>query len=311
LIELGDNSIYFRVIDIAGNVSSYKTLEVEYKLPPPPAPVEEVDEDEETDEEIDEENNEEEVTPEEVEDYLEDAEEIEDIEIKTKVKDVEKSIDKKDKGENNEPDIRVVEGEEVSISVPKSLLKESENISKVLAYLDGIVYPLGDSIDEFFGSFKAPNANGNYILKLITISKDGLIAAADISVTVDPYGYVYFLDKKGREVRVDTEVYLYEIIDGKQELWKNQENPYKTGSTGEFYFYVPPGSYVLEVKEDGFKDYRSEKFDIEGELININIKLEQDSLFSNFSWVTYLLIFIAIVLLFLISLAIIKSKKNI
>ena len=132
---------------------------------------------------------------------------------------------------------------------------------------------------------------GDNNIDILTIFKDNTSKKSVLSISIDPYGYVYTIGKGDKQLRIkDATVTLYQIIDEERTLYSvsGQDNPQKTDVEGQYSFMVEPGTYVIEVKADGYKDYNSGEIEIEKTIIELNIEMEEK--FNIFDYWAYLVI---------------------
>ncbi len=141
--------------------------------------------------------------------------------------------------------------------------------------------PDGDGI--YTADIETPKVEGEYeVITIInyTDKKQGSKELRMVTV-IDPEGYVYELDNRGREVRISSaEVSIYQVTTSSEILWDakkySQNNPQITGKTGKYAFLVPEGKYYITVKASGYDLYKSEHFDIrEGNPVHENIELQR------------------------------------
>lgn len=125
-----------------------------------------------------------------------------------------------------------------------------------------------------------PSVDGNYKAKATVLYTDGSTEEINIEILVDPYGYVYELNKKGEQRLTDVKLTLYVNNNGQWEIWDgskyNQNNPQTTTDNGEYGFMVPAGTYYVVASKDGYFEYRSEEITVkEGKPVNVNIQMQQ------------------------------------
>jgi len=273
-----------------GNETLYAKWEI---IPATPAtttpPAEEEEEEEIVEEVIPEEITEEEIVI--VKQILEDTEEEgddinQDEGVVIKVGD--NSIDTKGK-----KTIHVYQDSGLELTIPvNSLSESSDDIDNVYAALGESVIKLTLNTvgDEYIGTIVAENMTGDNNIDILTIFKDSTSKKSILSISIDPYGYVYTINKDGNQVRIkDATITLYQVIDGERKLYSTsgQENPQKTDLEGQYSFMVEPGTYVIEVKADGYKDYRSEEIEVEKTIVELNIEIEES--FDIFDYWFYML----------------------
>lgn len=99
-----------------------------------------------------------------------------------------------------------------------------------------------------------------------------------VNIVIDPYGYVY-AKSGGRESRLENaKVSLYSYVNGNKELYTfsdGTKNPQNTNSDGEYSYFVPSGKYVLVVEFDGYKTFTSEVFEVSNGAVEQNIEMKK------------------------------------
>ena len=206
--------------------------------------------------------------------------------------------------------IHVYQDSGLDLSIPvNSLTKEDSDIDNVYAVLgdDVVKLTLNSVGDQYVGTLTARNITGEQGIDILTIFKDSTAKKSVLGVYIDPYGYVYSLGKDNNQLRIkNATVTLYQIVEGKRTIYiePGQDNPQKTDGEGQYSFLVGPGTYVLVVKADGYKDYESEELEIESTIIEKNIEIEKA--FDIFDYWVYLLGSFIIIPM---SIALIKKKK--
>jgi len=99
-----------------------------------------------------------------------------------------------------------------------------------------------------------------------------------INIVIDPYGYVYA--KSGeKEIRLENaKVSLYSYVNGNKELYTfsdGTQNPQNTNSDGEYNYFVPSGKYVLVVELEGYKTFTSDVFEVSNGAVEQNIEMKK------------------------------------
>lgn len=152
-------------------------------------------------------------------------------------------------------------------------------VERATASFAGVDYKLTEGSDGFSFDLVAPELKGTYAIKVTIEYEDGTIEEEEIVVLVDPYGFIYTFDDQNRVVRLEgVTVTLFEDTVGRWNEWDaakyDQENPQLTNQQGEYSFLVPPGTYKIIAKHDGYQTYESDKLVVEeGKPVNLNVEL--------------------------------------
>lgn len=182
--------------------------------------------------------------------------------------------------------------------------KEVENrlVLKKFEYTD----PDGDGI--YSAEVEMPVAAGEYEIITVMDYDDPTLMAKEIRLitVVDPEGYIY--EKNGnKETRIpEAKITLYRQNPetNQYEMWRaedyQQENPQTTQTTGNYSFLVPEGKYYLLVTAKGYKDFKSDAFEVkEGEGIHNNIEIQSKYGFiGKLDWKIFLLIALTMLIAF-------------
>ena len=176
----------------------------------------------------------------------------------------------------------------------------ASNGNRILANLSGDA-PQSDFVDpEFFvhqrfayaktnegvwiADIRAPGIEGQYDLVTDIDYRETSLPDQEISVfmSVEPKGYVYLRSPDGQTRIEGAEVSLYRRDENTKKfvLWNgggyNQENPFITDETGMYSFAVTPGEYYYIVKTKGFKEWKSDVFQVvDKNLINYRAEVEK------------------------------------
>lgn len=152
-------------------------------------------------------------------------------------------------------------------------------------------YDLGEGNSLFQGKMKAPQDPGNYeIITRVQYQKDGqdITTTINFMSTVVPYGYVYHQKRRG-ELRIKNAIVSLFYLNPETktfELWEaldaDQLNPQVTNKTGGYSFFVPEGSYYIEVHAPYYRSHTTPVFFSRGDGREINIPIELD---YSFWWV--------------------------
>lgn len=173
-----------------------------------------------------------------------------------------------------------------------------------------------DKNGVYEGEIKLPEVSGEYTIKTILYYEDGTIEEVETETLIDPRGYIY-QEIDGKELRIpNAEVSLYVFNPGTNqfELWRaqdyGQKNPQITGKTGEYEFLVPEGKYYLTVTSPDYREYQSEKFEVEkGSVVNENIKLAPIKKI-NWFWSTLSIVFFVLIIGLLIRVFTVKKGRG-
>lgn len=182
--------------------------------------------------------------------------------------------------------ITVLMNSSFTISIEqKNFFKKIQN---AVAAINNTAYLLtyNEAKDSFSATIQSPNKKGSYPLEILVIFQDGTSEKLSNNVLVDPYGYVFTV-VDNQELRLNgAVVVLYSFNEEKNSftIWNaeqyGQTNPYITDKSGEFAFFVPKGKYYLEVKKENYEVKKTNVFEVERDVININIELKKISSFD-------------------------------
>lgn len=148
------------------------------------------------------------------------------------------------------------------------------NFNKSIALWEGevLLEEAGEFPLEVFSRDKAGNSKSRKILNLDVI----------------PLGYIYNKDNNSRISGAQLTLHTFDEKSNSWLVWDgaefNQRNPEKTNETGEYEFLVPPGTYRLEAKANGYENFKSGDIKaVKNYLINSKIQLmEKKGFFSSF-----------------------------
>lgn len=177
----------------------------------------------------------------------------------------------------------------------------------------------GDGIYE--ADIVAPAIKGSYHVKTVIEYQDAVEKERETNMVlvVDPEGYVY-KTVMGEEVRVkNAQVSLYwlNLQTSEYNIWPakdfSQQNPQTTDVTGQYAFLVPPGTYYLQIDASGYRQYKSQPFQVlENQNIHENIEMIPiKSAWWNFDWKFWVLaILLAAILTALLIALFRKAGQN-
>jgi len=185
--------------------------------------------------------------------------------------------------------VEVLTNTDFSISVIPSFEGDIESATTIFADKKYILQKQSDG--SYAANILSPNLKGSYDATATIIYKDGRTQEINITILVDPYGYIFEKTKNGEQHLKDAKVTLYVYENNKWIVWDaakyNQKNPQTSIDNGEYGFMVPNGKYYLIVQKNGYLSYKSDEFSIEnGKPINLNIQLYKT---ANYIWLYVLL----------------------
>lgn len=242
----------------------------------------------------------------EIKEFLASAEAITSVEAPPFVVDVAGTT----KNVDLESNLHVFADESVDFKIPAtSFEKDNTLIHEVTLLINDQAYIMELSADKSYYQvrFRAPQVLGAFTTSVIATYADKTASSMKMNILVDPFGYIYYL-QKGQELRINNAtITLYTKQNNQVVLWTNasstSSNPQSSNQQGEYAFLVEAGEYQLQVTAPGYDDYTSEWFPVVEEAINKNIKLKQK---VNY-WYIYL---IATLVTIFIMIIIFKRRKD-
>ena len=190
-------------------------------------------------------------------------------------------------------DWRIFADSDVLLTIPRSIFLKDVDTITVAISTDAYVLKYNKDNDAYEAIIKSPHAKGEYYAVVQIIYTDNTFEEVSRTVLVDPYGMVYFREYKGwswtkpwqfimtKQVPIGGANVRLEMMTRTKEwvLWParlyNQFNPIVTGEDGAFAFVAPNGTYRLIVDAEGFKNFQSKPFEVEKQIVNVDIKLEK------------------------------------
>ena len=207
--------------------------------------------------------------------------------------------------------VHVYRNKNLNIEVPVGTLLSSStaSVNMVYAVLGEDVYrmELNSLGDKYVAQLRSGSETGKSYIALLALFEDGTVNKSTLEIVIDPYGYVYSLNGDGNQVRIKgATVTLYRVQEEDKSLYVSleQDNPQNTNEEGEYSFLVEPGTYVLLVEADGYKEHDSGEFVVEKDIVEMNIQLERESKISEYT--VYALI---LLILGLLSLLVLRKKR--
>ena len=200
--------------------------------------------------------------------------------------------------------VSVYEDSEIDVSIPVRRITHTDSaIESVYAVLGEMVVKL--SFDTFtskyVGKLSSGSLSGNQEISILTIFKDLSTSKSVLSVSIDPYGYVFSVDDDGNQVRIPGAVVtLYSVVNGERSLYvsASNANPQETDIDGEYSFFVEPGTYVLSVEADGHKEFVSDVLVVDDTIVRLDIEL--DEVFNIFDYWIYILSVLMVIISFIL-----------
>lgn len=225
---------------------------------------------------------------------------------------VAKIIPVEDPGSYEGAQYKILAGSQALISVKASVFEKPVDTIIISFFKQAYVLKYNPENDSYETYIDAPLDKGRYGMILQIIYNDNTYEELDMSVLVDPYGYVY--TKKYRdwswsnpfqflmrdEVRIPGATISLYTLNKTSEwvLWPanlyGQSNPIISGSQGEYSFIVPDSQYYIEVNAANFSPYQTHVFEVNGELINMDIYLDDG---INFRYIILAIVLVLILLL--------------
>jgi len=183
---------------------------------------------------------------------------------------------------------KVIKNTSLLISIPEEIFKKEVNVITLTLENSSYLFKLNKEKKSYEAIVSAPPTKGQFSLVIGIVYTDKTIDSLSVDLLVDPFGYIY---RKyfGQELRISgAKVTLYSFNEETKtwQVWDaekySQENPKITEKTGEYAFMVPEGKYYLEVKKAGYKDKKTEEFEVKEQVVNKNIEIEKK---INWLWV--------------------------
>ena len=179
-------------------------------------------------------------------------------------------------------------------------------------------YTDSDEDGIYIANIISPEIEGNYNIKTVIEYKNTAKSSLEENTTlvVDPEGYIYE-SFGGRETRIKEAIatlYWLNTETKKYEVWPardfQQKNPQITDKTGRYSFLVPEGQYYIEVKTNGYADYKGGVFEVtEGSGIHVNIELKIVNWWQRILTSERIIIMILLTALIVLMLAVAKKKE--
>jgi hypothetical protein len=171
---------------------------------------------------------------------------------------------------------------DASFSIPADVFTKPVQAIILTLKTEAYILDYNDEQEVYEALIKTPSERGLYEALIQIIYEDSTYEEIKKKVLVDPYGYVYEknLTLYGyQEIKISGAIVsLYtKNKTGEWVLWPanlyNQQNPQATNSEGSFAFVAPNGQYYLQVNSGKHKEFTSDIFVIEDEVVNMNIEV--------------------------------------
>jgi len=188
---------------------------------------------------------------------------------------------------------RIFAGSDSLLSISADVFNKPVNVITITLQNEGYVLAYNDKTGNYEAIIRAPDKKGKYQMIVQVFYTDNTYEEISRVVLVDPYGYVYAEKFGSWSWQKPWQVFLKEDIklsgvkvtlytlDKANEwvIWSanlyDQFNPQTTNDLGEFVFLVPPGKYYLSAQAKGYKDFKSDEFEVLDDIVNLNIKLNR------------------------------------
>jgi len=166
-----------------------------------------------------------------------------------------------------------------TLSVQIHARELSDNVSSIQLSIGSELFLL--SLDETLVLYNAdvtvPAQSGIQQVTVLVLYDDGSTETVSSYLRVVTPGYIYQVID-GEEVAVtDANITLYEVVGGEQIVWDgspyDQFNPITVNSDGTFSWYVPNGTYIVEVQAEGFETTNSGQLVITNSIVNHRIAI--------------------------------------
>ncbi len=219
---------------------------------------------------------------------------------------------------NDAKNLKVIQGETLAVEIDKNLFSKEVNVITVTLGGSSYLMRLAAKNDKFQAIINIPKLKSEFGLNFIIIYKDGSIQDVKGKILVDPSGFIYersssFLGLgKKSEMRVEgADVALFVLSQARNWVkWDagkySQKNPIITEPTGDYSFLVPKGEYRLEIKKKGYLTKKSDKLEVDDQIVNVNIELTPYLR----PWVWLIVILGAALIAFLLSFAVRKFRRK-
>ena len=148
-----------------------------------------------------------------------------------------------------------------TVAITPSTAKSVTSIT--LSFANGSVTTTSaDSNNTYHGSIATPATAGSYVLTATVTYTDNTTDEQVTPITIEAYGRVFTQTLTSQSPIANAIATLYET-DGSTP-WNaqsfNQANPQQTDASGSFYFFVPAGSYVLNIDLPSAPQFYHEPF---------------------------------------------------
>ncbi|MEM2947067.1 MAG: Ig-like domain-containing protein [Candidatus Bathyarchaeia archaeon] len=157
-----------------------------------------------------------------------------------------------------------------------SFTKFPRDVDNIIFKLGNFSYLLG--LSPTGGAYQTtvtlPSLASRFPFIISIAYKDGALDRIDGTLNLLPYGFVWSGTTANRlagaKVTLYEEYASFRVWDGSR---YHQENPTYTNERGEFAFLVPPGKYYVLVQKDGYRDARSEVFEVRNNVVNPRVEM--------------------------------------
>jgi len=175
--------------------------------------------------------------------------------------------------------IKAYQGDRIIFSIDPLIFKKEILAAYVF---DGTVKYFFKLNEKYLQTdFSLPMTKETLPVSVVIEFKDKTKQSTIFNFQLEDKPKVFFESEQNQEKIQGAQVFLY----WQNELWSgflfNQTNPFLTDQNGNYFFYVSPGNYKLQVKADGYQDFESENFTVSDTIILKDIKLSKNEPLTN------------------------------
>lgn len=219
-------------------------------------------------------------------------------------------------------DWKILTDSDVLLKIQRDIFLKG--VGKITVSISDQVYVLkyNEQSDSYETLIRSPQADGIYQAIIQIIYKDNTFEEVDRTVLVTPYGKAYHKERRPwswekpwqilftDKVAIKEAIVTLETLNsaGKWATWPsqlyNQFNPILTNGNGEFAFIVPDGPYRLRVESEGFKSFKSKRFEIDQQVVNIDAQLRHK---LSTLWIIILII---VAIIITVTRVVTREKRN-